>query len=242
MGFGTVRIMVFNLYHKIYYNLYSVLFRERFEQNQKFRKKVASSEETSLIGYDERKCIFVHIPKTAGISLTNSLFNNMGGSHRTMKNYMLYYNNKEFNDYYKFCFVRNPWDRLVSSYHFLKQGGFNEIDKSWAEENLSKFSNFENFIMNGLKENKIQKYFHFIPQYKFVMICNKVMVDKVYKFEDIGAAFEDLQEIFCTRSILQHSNKTKKRSNYKEFYNREMVEVVSEVYKKDIKLFNYKFE
>ena len=85
-----------------------MIYRKAYKKNLDLRRRRASLNETSLIGFDELSTIFIHIPKTAGISLNQALFTNMGGSHRSIKNYMQIFSNKEFRQYYKFCFVRNP--------------------------------------------------------------------------------------------------------------------------------------
>ena len=46
--------------------------------------------------------------------------------------------------------MRNPWDRLVSSFHFLRDGGLNEADQVWGRENLTRFADFDDFVRNGL--------------------------------------------------------------------------------------------
>ena len=57
----------------------------------------------------EKKCVFFHIPKTAGISISNALFGDVKWGHRSVNFYKSYYGEKVFNSLYKFCFVRNPY-------------------------------------------------------------------------------------------------------------------------------------
>ncbi|WP_417698442.1 sulfotransferase family 2 domain-containing protein, partial [Psychromonas sp.] len=67
------------------------------------------------------KCIFIHIPKTAGTSILMTLI-----GKDSLKDHSNYYdfkriNSVKFKKYYKFCFVRNPYDRAVSLYEYLKK-------------------------------------------------------------------------------------------------------------------------
>ena len=88
-----------------------------------------------------KKFIFIHIPKNAGSSINHSIseyceFHNgkykgkslqprldkkdipLGyGKHADYKSIKKLLKD-EYNDYYKFCVVRNPWDRLVSIYWY----------------------------------------------------------------------------------------------------------------------------
>ena len=63
---------------------------------------------------NKHKCIFVHIIKTGGTSI-DKLFRGRTG-HKFAKNYKKDVGNKKWNNYFKFTFVRNPWDKMVSQY------------------------------------------------------------------------------------------------------------------------------
>ena len=233
--------LAFNIFHTIYFLTYKSVCRKAYRNNLNFRRRPSSLEETSLTGFDELGTIFVHIPKTAGISLNQALFKNMGGSHRSIKNYMRYFSNTEFRKYYKFCFVRNPWDRLASSYFFLKKGGMNKGDYEWAKKQLSSCESFEDFVLNYLQNESVLSYVHFIPQYKFISYFDRISVDKVYKFEDMQTAIEDVQDKLSISLVLEHRNKSDKGQGYREYYSELTRDVVAEIYKQDIALFNYKF-
>ena len=74
---------------------------------------------------DKRKCVFVHVPKCAGNSIVKA-FGSDTHSHQPA-NY--YWREKKILNYYLFSIVRNPWDRFLSAYLFLKDGGINDVDK-----------------------------------------------------------------------------------------------------------------
>ena len=83
---------------------------------------------------DKYKIIFIHIPKNAGISIEEALFDKKIG-HKSILQFESH-NLKKYHEYFKFTVVRNPYDRLVSAFHFLKKGGRNPVDKAWSDNNL----------------------------------------------------------------------------------------------------------
>ena len=105
-------------------------------------------------GYpDEHRCVFIHIPKAAGTSLTKTLF--AAPSRHLQYTEYERANPKKFKKYFKFTFVRNPYDRLFSAYTFLKKGGLNELDRCWAEQNLASFPDFESFVRGWVTPENI---------------------------------------------------------------------------------------
>ena len=199
--------------------------------------------------FDETKSIFIHIPKAGGISIIKSLYGNRAGGigHRTYKHFMFVYGEENFNNYFKFTFVRNPYDRLYSAYTFLKKGGMNEVDKRFNNEILSNYKTFEELVMKGLKDENILNldlWTHFYPQYQFIYSPElELMVDFVGRFENLNEDYEKIREKIGTGEPLKHLNKTKdkKENDYREVYTPDMAEKVAEVYKKDIELFGYSF-
>ena len=77
--------------------------------------------------------------------------------------------NKE--KYFSFSFIRNPFDRLYSTYMFLSKGGMNNHDRLAFDNHLSKFKDFEDFVLNGLDRKIIYKIIHLIPQHQY--LCDK---------------------------------------------------------------------
>ena len=111
---------------------------------EQYKNPVYSSSLAALHYY---KCIFVHIPKNAGISVSYTLFGNTGGSHRKLIDYERVFGRRIVKKYFKFAFIRNPWDRLVSTYFFLINGGLTERDKKWTQKNISAYNDFSDFVL-----------------------------------------------------------------------------------------------
>jgi len=197
---------------------------------------------SSIAALDYYKCIFVHIPKNAGLSVTYTLFGNAGGSHRKIVDYKKVFSRSTFKRYYKFSFVRNPWDRVVSTFFFLKNGGLTEKDRVWAEKHLAPFGTFDAFVKGWLKEENINNSLHFQHQHVFLEDeKGKIAVDFIGRFENIDEDFKIITDKLGINRILKKTNTSQRKKNYRDYYDEETKEIVNEVYKKDIQLFNYGF-
>lgn len=214
-------------------------------KNRKLFNQLRSKEDGyySLKGYDRLECIFVHIPKAAGISINMALFENYGGGHKSAQIYKRIFGPIVFKKYYKFTFVRNPYSRLLSAYKFLKKGGFHLNDKEtvWAEENLSEFSSFDEFVRKWLNEESKWSYTHFKPQYIYVCDNNyNLMMDFVGRFENLDNDFDKVCQQLNIKNKLQHHNKTsQKKENWKSYYSDYSLKKVGDIYRKDFEMFNY---
>lgn len=196
----------------------------------------------SLRRYFENECVFVHITKAAGTSLALSLFGELP-YHYTASQYRVIYGRKDFNRFYKFTFVRNPWDRLYSAYSYLKGGGWNEDDKNWAKEHLAGVEDFNSFVMDWLTPEKLSSHIHLWPQSKF--ICDHKgtpIIDHLGYFETIAEDFTTVQQkLGLPPKTLKHTNASK-RISYTDIYSPEAIAKVRELYKQDIENFGYDFD
>ena len=74
----------------------------------------------------DKKLIFVHIPRTGGTIIEKSMTNKFTEKHNYHKHFSAYDYKwaypEEWESYFKFGFVRNPFDRFISLYHFRPKG------------------------------------------------------------------------------------------------------------------------
>jgi hypothetical protein len=211
-------------------------------RNLRILRKSKDNHTHPLKSFDDLECIFIHIPKCAGVSINKSLFGNLGGGHLTLKDYRFIFGKKKFDGYFKFTIVRNPWDRVVSAFHFLKKGGMNYADKEWADNNLSNYKDFDTFIKKWLNKENIFKYHHFRPQYHYICLKkNKIGVDFVGYIENINSDFEYISNKINIGTKLRQTNQSP-RENYVKYYSEETKDIVANVYKDDIKLLGYDFD
>ena len=147
----------------------------------------------------------------------------------------------KFRRYFKFAFVRNPWDRVVSTYFFLKRGGLNPMDRAWAKDNLSGFRRFDDFVNGWLTAENASSWVHFKPQHTW--ICDdagRCQMDFVGRFEDIDRDFDVVaKRVGCGRT-LEKGNRSQHR-HYSEYYTPAVRDRVAEVYSADVELFGYEY-
>lgn len=195
----------------------------------------------SLRGFDEHRCIFVHIPKAAGISVAMALFGNLAGGHAEARDYRKVFG-RDFWRYFKFTFVRNPYTRLVSAYEFLKGGGHPAwpTDQRFRDEVLSEYVDFPDFVLRWLQP-RAQWPEHFRPQHEFLELGGKLVMDFVGRFERIEADFATVCDRLGIQAQLGRLNPTGERQGtLGDYFASDAVERrVRDVYARDFELFGY---
>jgi len=198
------------------------------------------------------QCIFTHVPKTAGKSV-RYLFGlpeferdykpdgrniEYAGGHRSLFELV---NEEYFFRYFKFAFVRNPFDRIVSAYFYLDNGGCNEFDRRFRAEYLAPYKgNFATFVEDL---SKLLTAAHFQPQ--VVWLCDsrrKLLPDFIGRYEsferDMSVVGKRLGLSFDKVPFLNAS----KHKFYRSYYDDATSRRVAQAYGEDLELFCYRFD
>ena len=175
----------------------------------------------------KHKFIFIHIPKNAGTSIRNSF--NINGydkkvvskryPHSTCSEIKKYIGDNIWNEYYKFSFVRNPFDRLVSFYHFHKSDQY----KHKVGRERAYTQSFKDWVIDTKDKNVIQTQSDYLDE----------------QINFIGS-FENLQEDFnlvCNQMDilpykLPHYNQSQ-HDSWDTYYDDELTDFVLNRYQKD---------
>ncbi len=148
-----------------------------------------------------------------------------------------------YKHYFKFAFVRNPWDRLVSCY-------LNKIGPSSIHGNFSKYGlfypdmSFENFVKAVAIIPDIVSDEHFRSQASFLWdIHGEQRVDFIGKLESIDKDFGIVgKRLNMPVDKLPHLMRSRKRKlDYRNYYTNETIALVANRYRKDIELLGYTF-
>lgn len=185
------------------------------------------------------KMIFIHVQRTGGSSIISSLKRELGNNIDIIsqhgnpiddeKNVIEYY-----NYYYKFGFVRNPWERIFSWYSLL-----HKWDKLSLEEEKLRF---ENYLFNELSEIEKEDPNFFFNQLDYFKNENGVLeVDRIGRYERYDKDFEIIcKEIGLPKIEIPINNNTSLK-NYALYYSQKSKDLISEKCKEDIEYFNYAF-
>lgn len=201
----------------------------------------------------ENQYIFIHIPKTAGTSVRHALQEaqfpyRSEGTRFTYRKHTPALTIKRnisqsiWKSHFKFAFVRNPWDLMVSSYcWWLRKGRrFNEYIANKAKK-VEQCSDFKEFILSDFGSTHINEFEAKDLSYWLCDENGEIIVDFVGKVENLEG---DLQYVFnqlgtsCPQLKIQNASQ---RSTYQNYYDRETKEVIANRFKWTIETFNYEF-
>lgn len=194
--------------------------------------------------------IFIHIPKAGGTSMEGALgiwtYDNTVEEHplklfgrqfqhRTAQQLRdVFVNPRVFEGYYKFGFVRNPWDRLVSEYFYLKERKVIDFPfEHFASEAFLTRQDLPGFIVDHLR-----------PQSDYVFDqSGENLLDFVGRFERIA---EDWAQVarrlgLPKESLPHHNRKQSSGRGYQDMYDVQTQASVARYYARDIEAFGYQF-
>ena len=188
----------------------------------------------------KNKFVFLAVPKTASTTIrlaltkysdklseddADSPYHHHVSAKKLKKHFR--YKNWNWNEYFKFAFVRNPWDRVVSIYGYLKSRALENRPKPVFYLNNTK--TFKEYIFNGVYYQPQLNHFGNISEFY------------IGKFENLQQDFDIIcDKIGIPKQQLPHKNATKHK-HYTEYYDDETRQIVAEKYAKDIEYFGYEF-
>lgn len=193
--------------------------------------------------YHKWRTVFVQITKNASSAIHEALQNPSDHSHdHAMYIDILSQNDPELiESYYSFAVCRNPYDRFVSAWEYLR----NYDETAWTlsfEDTIRHFHKRGRFFYTS--EDRV-----WWPQARFIAIKKIILVDKVIKYENLNAEWPQIVEEIVKRvpegysrpkDLLDQvnvSNREKKR--WEEYYTPELKEMVYDLYRRDFEMFGY---
>lgn len=202
--------MLISKSHKfLYYHLYKV---------------AGTSIRNVLIPYCSKKQVIAqninHACSIFGIKLKIPPIYNFHPDLTNVKNYL----GEEFNDYYRFTFVRNPLDWQKSIYFFTKK------NTRHHQHSIVKKMSFEEYIYWRINEDmKLAS--------DLLFHDGDCLVNDIYRYEDITSEFKRLCKKINISTELPHKNIA--GHNKKITISNKAIEDFIEAFKKDYEVFGY---
>jgi hypothetical protein len=180
-----------------------------------------------LLSYRRRYC-FIHIPKTAGQSIKAALQRAIPDSVSTDTMHATAFAVRErlgpqWDEFYTFAFVRNPFTWLVSLFHFGMMNG--QIRRS---------PTFASYLTDPANEHK--------NQVDYICAKGAPIVSFVGRFEHLPSDFAKVCEHLHIHPPLPHMNAAPRPVDYRSYYNADLRQFVFDRYVRDFATFQYEFE
>jgi len=202
----------------------------------------------------QHRFIFVAVPKTGTHSVRQALRQHLSAEdieqvglfvnkrfpyeelaairhgHLSLRQVRPHLGEQAFSSYFKFAFVRNPFDRFVSYCAFMTRdtGAFLRNPRVVMNE-----------ILFGLRPLG-----HILFQPQHALLVDEdgtLLTDQVGRVEDMQASYDAVcARIGIPSSPLGQVNSSK-RGDYRQYYDQALIDGVTELYRRDLELFDYRF-
>lgn len=193
----------------------------------------------------DHELILIHIPKNAGTSIHEALDMDDCRHH----DWKYYYRNylRCWKEYFKFAVVRNPFDRVVSTYEYAKMeksywhsADGNAHDGVHPDYHKLRNASFPDavqmLVAGGLEGQGWRK------QVPFIYDGDDLVIDKVLRFEGLPDNFHFIMQELGIEVELPKLNPSNRKEDYTEYYSRREVDLVKRYFADDLQKFHYKFE
>lgn len=200
------------------------------------------------------KALYIVTPKTGSTSIRKALYPHFEVTsqtcvklgiphiedHLTPRNSKKYFEqqNWDWDSYFKFTFVRNPWALHASRWNYMLKI-FNGPKKchqyKWyhkqVSEIINKYKNFENWTINATHKSSYYQYAEWTDDLDFVGNVESLQRGMDYVSKKIDMPMLEIPHV--NKSSFKH---------YSTYYNDETKNIIAEAYSEDIERFKYTFE
>lgn len=215
---------------------------------------------------------FVHVPKTAGLSLLDAIIGSLGERdfvrgevnhtvHRFARRPELQltrighenrvpgcltlaqYRRERVGPCFVFAFVRNPFDRLVSAFHFLHRSDLPPLDVLDKERYLARHGgDFDRFVRHAFDTERpaVLQQIHLRPQYQWLADDDgALLTDFVGRFENLSADMAAIAQRFGFAAAALPQLNVTEHLPWGRYYDDTTRALVARAYQRDFELFGY---
>ncbi len=178
---------------------------------------------------------FIHINKTGGSSIEHAL--RVPLIHETATTFRNNIGVARWDRRFSFSIVRNPWDRVVSHFHYRQM-----TDQTGLGDSSLSFKDWVRKVYVERAAEYVDEEKMFLTQSDWVTDEEgRIMVDYIGRFEQLDETWSEI----CRRLNREHTAlphvKKSSRQNYRDYYDQESRDIVENFFKKDVVNFGYRF-
>ncbi|MEM9410046.1 MAG: sulfotransferase family 2 domain-containing protein [Planctomycetota bacterium] len=192
---------------------------------------------------EDPDCVLIHIPKTAGRSIRMGIWK---GQYKGP-----YFGKlpESLDSYFKFAFVRNPFDRICSVWRMFSTGSQNSANykRNWTPDPELQLSDILEIVEDeSIIYDERRKTFKEIIKHHAIPMThpfNSIQeADFVGKFESLEEDWKSIcVKIDKAYEPLPHMNFTESDLAYRESINTENRIRIEKIYREDLETFGYCF-
>jgi len=201
----------------------------------------------------QNRFIFVAIPKTGTHAVRQALREHMGPQdleqvglfvnrklpipdlskighgHLSLQQVRPYFRPEDFAGFFKFAFVRNPFDRFISYCAFMTREG-------------GQFEQNPQNVMRHFIDNPPWQHILFQPQHGLVADPEgKLLTDYLGRVEEMQRSYDEAARRIGIPSRLLDRVNASSRKDYRDYYDQPLIDGVAKLYARDLELFGYEF-
>ena len=207
-----------------------------------------------------RNISLIHIPRSGLTGLKLKLWNKCNKKHSISQRNMFFYAKKQYysilslyhlkvQDYpqtsVKISIVRNPYDRFLSAFNYIKEGGKNNPTFPDAEKSAQRLFKKHNinrpldiFTADKWLKDKILSMEFFRPQHIYICKGNQILVDKLFYFEQMESVYKFFNKLLHINIDYKVKLNTTQKGTQ---LNQNEKEYIYRYYKKDFKIFGFRY-
>lgn len=188
---------------------------------------------------------FIHVPRTAGLSVLRAVYGSDMLRHFTNQQFMKV-SGEDARRLPRFSIVRNPFDRVVSAYAIAKQGGVPGGAQMLHPEQYQEpeFATFDSFVRQYLATHDARKLDGvFKPQVYYLGppdLGPGKALDHIGHFERLSETEDWLSQTLGRYIHLGHCNESR-HGPYHDYYTKATRDLVGRIYRDDIERFGFEF-
>lgn len=189
------------------------------------------------------KTLFIHIYKCGGMTIRHAMTGGLEEilAHHSVARDVKYYMGEEWNDFFTFSFIRNPYTWMQSFYDYVITHPSHFLHE---EAIMLEFNDFIGFYVKYCKihpKNKIFGADKSVSQWEYVTEDGEVIVDYLGKVETFEQDIVTIQELTgCVFNPLVRQNIGV--YNTQHIFNQKGIDLMCKHYENDFKLGNYSTE